>query len=147
MPDFGICLNVQFSCFDNNPKISVYDIFIFSFHCVSVLFPWKIIKRFLSVWFLQVQSLWDSPRRSGKGFRKSTNRKDCLYLSYSNTSSYINLFPFYPKISDEHRKVEELNHFLHYYSRFKNHENSYKVSDWFSTCNWKISQPPGLFFF
>ncbi|XP_028393114.1 ankyrin repeat and IBR domain-containing protein 1-like [Dendronephthya gigantea] len=32
-------------------------------------------------------------------------------------------------ISNEHRRVEELNHFLHYYSRFKNHENSYKLEE------------------
>ncbi|CAB4001877.1 ankyrin repeat and IBR domain-containing 1-like [Paramuricea clavata] len=32
-------------------------------------------------------------------------------------------------INEEHKKVEELNHFLHYYSRFKNHENSYKLEE------------------
>ncbi|XP_046859587.1 ankyrin repeat and IBR domain-containing protein 1-like [Xenia sp. Carnegie-2017] len=32
-------------------------------------------------------------------------------------------------INDEHKKVEKLNHFLHYYSRFKNHENSYKLEE------------------
>lgn len=29
----------------------------------------------------------------------------------------------------KNKKMQELNRFVHYYTRFKNHENSYKVSD------------------
>ena len=28
----------------------------------------------------------------------------------------------------KNKKMQELNRFVHYYSRFKNHENSFKVS-------------------
>lgn len=31
------------------------------------------------------------------------------------------------KAEDQNQKMQELNKFVHYYTRFKNHENSYKV--------------------
>mgnify|MGYP001793149080 CR=1 FL=1 len=39
----------------------------------------------------------------------------------------ISLPVSYEQVSSAHKKIMELNYFLHYYSRFKNHENSYKV--------------------
>ena len=37
-----------------------------------------------------------------------------------------------------HQKAVELNKFVHYYTRFKNHEHSYKVSHKFRNCNLKF---------
>jgi len=31
------------------------------------------------------------------------------------------------QVEAKNKKLQELNRFVHYYSRFKNHENSYKV--------------------
>ena len=31
------------------------------------------------------------------------------------------------QVEAKNKKMQELNRFVHYYSRFKNHENSYKV--------------------
>ena len=36
-------------------------------------------------------------------------------------------FPFFFQINTKNDEITQLNCFLHYYSRFKNHENSYKV--------------------
>jgi len=35
---------------------------------------------------------------------------------------------FVLKAELKNKQVQEMNRFMHYYSRFKNHENSYKVS-------------------
>ena len=36
-------------------------------------------------------------------------------------------FPFFLQAEEKNKKMQELNKFVHYYTRFKNHENSYKV--------------------
>lgn len=32
----------------------------------------------------------------------------------------------------KHKSYQELDRFMHYYTRFKNHEHSYQVMDYFS---------------
>ena len=32
-----------------------------------------------------------------------------------------------PQAEERNKRLQELNRFVHYYTRFKNHENSYKV--------------------
>ena len=44
--------------------------------------------------------------------------------------------------STRNDQITELNCFLHYYSRFKNHENSYKVNCFFIVQVHKISMLP-----
>jgi len=36
------------------------------------------------------------------------------------------------QVEAKNKKMQELNRFVHYYSRFKNHENSYKVISMFT---------------
>ena len=50
---------------------------------------------------------------------------------YGILCSFVMLDIFFPiffyQINTKNDEITQLNCFLHYYSRFKNHENSYKV--------------------
>lgn len=35
---------------------------------------------------------------------------------------------FFPQAEKKHKSFEELDRFMHYYTRFKNHEHSYEVT-------------------
>jgi len=41
---------------------------------------------------------------------------------------YIQILYFILQAEEHNTKMQELNKFVHYYTRFKNHENSFKVS-------------------
>lgn len=41
---------------------------------------------------------------------------------------YFYLFILFLQAEKKHKSFQELDRFMHYYTRFKNHEHSYKVS-------------------
>ena len=44
-------------------------------------------------------------------------------MNFHNPTFFFNFL----QAEEKNQKMQELNKFVHYYTRFKNHENSYKV--------------------